>query len=151
MVCASRDTRNLLTAPELTRFNASQPLVRFAGMLSKGEDVLVQVSGGSELALKPGLNIIGGMQPRGPKDVIDGAMPGISIDADIGIPLVDGEGVFIADMELLVCMVISLVEPMAADLISICEVTDLSMFMSLSICFAMGIVITDEEVWSISP
>lgn len=32
------------------------------------------------------------MQPRGPKDVIEGAMPGIFIDADIGVPLGEGEG-----------------------------------------------------------
>ena len=33
--------------------------------------MFVQVSGGKELMLKPGLNIIGGLQPRGPKDMPD--------------------------------------------------------------------------------
>lgn len=33
--------------------------------------MFVQVSGGKELMLKPGLNIIGGLQPRGPKDMLD--------------------------------------------------------------------------------
>lgn len=109
-------------------------------MLSKGEDVLVQVSGGSELALKPGLNIIGGIQPRGPNDFMDDDMPGMFIVADVGIPLVDGEGgVCIADMGLLVCM--------AIDPVDVC-VVDLSMLISPSIRFAMGIF---EEVWSISP
>ena len=48
-------------------------------MTSNGELVLVQVSGGNEDMLKPGLNIIGGMQPRGPRAPIFG-IPG---DSDI--------------------------------------------------------------------
>lgn len=89
------------------------------------------------------------MQPRGPNDFMDDDMPGMFIVVDIGIPLVDGEeGVCIADMELLVCMAIFIVVPMAIDPVDVCEVVDLSMLISPSIRFAMGIV---EEVWSISP
>lgn len=47
-------------------------------MTNKGELVLVQVSGGSDDILNPGLNTIGGMQPRGPK----GSIPGISGNPD---------------------------------------------------------------------
>jgi len=36
--------------------------------------VLVHVSGGRELALKPDLNIIGIVHPRGPREVISGDM-----------------------------------------------------------------------------
>ena len=65
MECASSDTPSLLTAPELTRLRANHPCVVFAGIIKSGDVVLVQDSGGRELALKPGLNIIGGVQPRG--------------------------------------------------------------------------------------
>lgn len=54
-------------------------------MVSKDDEVLVQVSGGSELALYPCLNIIGGIQPRGLNEVMDGDMSDIVIVADIGI------------------------------------------------------------------
>lgn len=37
--------------------------------VKKSDVVFVQVSSGSELALKPGLNIMGGLQPRGPKAI----------------------------------------------------------------------------------
>jgi hypothetical protein len=43
-------------------------------MTSKGEVVFVQVSGGSDDTLNPGLNIMGGVQPRGLSEFI----PGIS-------------------------------------------------------------------------
>ena len=49
-------------------------------MTNKGEVVLVHFSGGSEDMLKPGLNIMGGMQPRGPRESIPG-MSGILVDA----------------------------------------------------------------------
>lgn len=56
-----------MVEPAFTRLRASQPEVKFAGIVSKGAMVLVQVSGGRSLALKPGLNIVGGVQPRGPR------------------------------------------------------------------------------------
>lgn len=50
-------------------------------MVNNGEVVFLQVSGGSEDILKPGLNIIGGMQPRGLREFI----PGISgISDEVG-------------------------------------------------------------------
>lgn len=49
-------------------------------MTRKGEVVLVQFSGGSDDMLKPGLNIMGGMQPRGLRESIPG-MSGMPVDA----------------------------------------------------------------------
>lgn len=65
MECPSKETLKELTAPELTRLRASQPFDWSAGMSNNGELVLVQVSGGNDDMLKPGLNSIGGKQPRG--------------------------------------------------------------------------------------
>lgn len=58
---------SLVTAPELTKCRAVQPRDASAVKVNSSEEVLVHVSGGIELASKPGLNIIGGLQPRGPK------------------------------------------------------------------------------------
>lgn len=58
-----------MVEPAFTRLRASQPEEKFAGIVSKGAMVSVQVSGGRSLALKPGLNIVGGIQPRGPRDM----------------------------------------------------------------------------------
>jgi len=53
-------------------------------MVNNDEVVLVQVSGGREEMLKPGLNIIGGIQPRGPRESIPG-IPGIpGIPEEVG-------------------------------------------------------------------
>lgn len=41
-----------------------------AGIVSTADVVFVHVSGGRELLLKPGLNIMGGVQPRGDNEVI---------------------------------------------------------------------------------
>lgn len=46
-------------------------------IVNKGDVEFVHVSGGRELLLKPGLNIIGGLQPRGVNEVIAGDMLGI--------------------------------------------------------------------------
>lgn len=70
-----RETRRVLTAPELTRLSAIQPRIRFAGIVSNAEEVLTQVSGGIELALKPGRNIIDDEQPRGLYESVKGGMP----------------------------------------------------------------------------
>lgn len=40
------------------------------GIVNKADVVFVHVSGGRELLLKPGLNIMGGVQPRGDNEVI---------------------------------------------------------------------------------
>jgi hypothetical protein len=69
IVWESNETVNLVVEPALTRLRASQPEEKFAGIVSKGAMVSVQVSGGRSLALKPGLNIVGGVQPRGPRDM----------------------------------------------------------------------------------
>lgn len=53
--------------------------------------MFVQVSGGKELMLKPGLNIIGGLQPRGPKDMLD--MPDMDIVLAIEVGPAGGCGV----------------------------------------------------------
>lgn len=53
--------------------------------------MFVQVSGGKELILKPGLNIIGGLQPRGPKDMSD--MPDMDIVLAIEVGPAGGCGV----------------------------------------------------------
>lgn len=74
MGCPPMENRNALTAPELTRLRASQPWVLLAEIVSRGDVVLVQVSGGRELALKPGLNIMGFEQPRGLREAIPGDM-----------------------------------------------------------------------------
>jgi hypothetical protein len=65
MECPSSDTPNWVTAPELTRLSANHPCVLFAGIVNKEDVVFAHVGGGSELILKPGLNIIGGVQPFG--------------------------------------------------------------------------------------
>lgn len=65
----------MLTDPAFTRFRASQPCVELAEMVNNSEVVFVQVSGGRELLLKPGLNIDGGVQPRGLSDVLGSDMP----------------------------------------------------------------------------
>lgn len=46
--------------------------------------MFVQVSGGKELMLKPGLNIIGGLQPRGPKDMPDMLDMDIVLAVEVG-------------------------------------------------------------------
>jgi hypothetical protein len=51
-------------------------------MVKSSEVVLVHDSGGRELLLKPGLNIIGGVQPRGVSEVIADGMLGILIALD---------------------------------------------------------------------
>jgi len=51
MECPSSETLSLLTEPALTRFRASQPRVAFAVTVNKGVVVLLQASGGRELAL----------------------------------------------------------------------------------------------------
>lgn len=96
MECASSDTANLLTAPELTRLTASHPCVQFAGIVNKEDVVFAHVAGGSELTLKPGLNIIGGVQPRAFSEPIPCAPdiePMLEIDAilDSGAILDMGE------------------------------------------------------------
>lgn len=48
-------------------------------MTNIADVVFVQVSGGRELPLKPCLNIDGGMQPRGVREVIAGGMPMLGI------------------------------------------------------------------------
>lgn len=65
-----------MVEPAFTRWRASQPKEELAGILSRGAIVSAQVSGRRSLALYPGLNIVGGIQPRGPRDV---PMPDISI------------------------------------------------------------------------
>ena len=57
------------TDPAFTRFKANHPSVSFAWMVYSGAVVFEQLSGGSEDILYPGLNIMGGAQPRGLKDV----------------------------------------------------------------------------------
>lgn len=69
MECASRETPNLLMEPAFTRLRASHPFSGFAGMTSCADVVFIQVSGEREVLSKPGLNIIGGAQPRGPSEV----------------------------------------------------------------------------------
>lgn len=95
MEWASRDTLSLLTDPAFTRFRASQPCVELAEMVNNAEVVLVQVSGGRELLLKPGLNIDGGVQPRGLSEVLGSDMPDMPDMTDIldmpDIGTIDGE------------------------------------------------------------
>jgi hypothetical protein len=75
MECASSETLNLLTEPALTRLRASHPCVVLPQIVNRADVVFVHVSIGRELLLKPGLNIIGGVQPRGVNEVIAGDMP----------------------------------------------------------------------------
>ena len=91
MECASSDTPSLLTAPELTRLRANHPCVVFAGIIRSGDVVLAQVSCGRELTLKPGLNIIGGVQPCGLGVLI---APITDIEA-----MLDDDGVLSMDIE----------------------------------------------------
>jgi len=58
-----------------------------AGIVNNSDVVLVHDSGGRELILNPGLNIIGGMQPRGDNESIPGDIPDI-VDI-LGISIVD--------------------------------------------------------------
>lgn len=83
--------------------------------------MFVQVSGGKELILKPGLNIIGGLQPRGPKDMPDmdivlaievgpaGGCGFVPEDMAIGLDVVGPFGAIMSISELsviaLLCMV----------------------------------------------
>lgn len=75
-MCESNDTINLVVEPAFTRLRASHPKEELAGILSRGAIVSAQVSGRRSLALYPVLNIVGGVQPREPKDM---PMPDISI------------------------------------------------------------------------
>lgn len=56
-----------------------------AGIVSKADVVFVHVSGGRELLLKPGLNIMGGVQPRGDNEVIADDMFDMLDMLDMGI------------------------------------------------------------------
>lgn len=60
----------------------------FPGIVNKADVVFVHVSGGRELLLKPGLNIIGGVHPRGDNEVIAG-----DILVMLDISIVDEESV----------------------------------------------------------
>ena len=75
----------MLTEPALTRLRASHPCVLLAGIVNNSDVVFVQNSGGRELILNPGLNIIGGMQPRGVNEFIPGGIPDIVDVLDISI------------------------------------------------------------------
>lgn len=75
----------MLNMSELTRLSANQPCVWFAEMVSSGNNVIVQVSGGKSLALYPCLNIMGGLHPRDVSESID--MSGIAdVDRFMSIP-----------------------------------------------------------------
>ena len=91
MEYASSDTANLLTAPKLTRFSANHPCVHFAGIINKEDVVFTHVAAGSELALKPGLNIIGGVQPRALSEPIPCVL---EIDAMLDIGAIHEVGEF---------------------------------------------------------
>jgi hypothetical protein len=65
----SNDTVSLVVEPAFTKLRASQPEVEFAGIESKGAVVSVHVSLARSLESKPGLNIVGGIQPRAPRDI----------------------------------------------------------------------------------
>jgi len=54
-----------------------------AGIVKSADVVFVQVPRGRELLLKPGLNIIGGVQPRGLSEVIDCDVPDMPNIPDI--------------------------------------------------------------------
>lgn len=96
MVCASSDTANLLTAPELTRLRASHPWVEFAGIVSWEDVVLAHITGGSELTLYPGLNIIGGVQPFAFSELMSGVF---DIDPVLGIdPMPEDIGAILEDI-----------------------------------------------------
>lgn len=66
-------------------------------MVSKGEVVLVQVSAGSADISNPGLNIIGGIQPRGLRLPIPG-MSGIVDDAAGWFTDVEGAAGFVSEL-----------------------------------------------------
>jgi len=96
MECASSDTASLLTAPELTRLSASHPWVLFAGIVKREDVVFAHVAGEGGLILKPGLDIIGGVQPRAFREpipcVLDiDSMFDIDAMLDIGVMLDIGE------------------------------------------------------------
>lgn len=113
-------------------------------MLSNGDEVLVHVSGGRELALKPGLNIIGGVQPRGLNEVMDDDMPDITLISPI--PLLDSIA-DIEDMEVVAGIDISIVISMALGSIDIGgEVAEWFILMSELI----DIAVIDEDIWFIS-
>lgn len=63
------------------------------GIVSKADVVFVHVSGGRELLLKPGLNIMGGVQPRGDNEVIADDM----LDMLLGMGIVDEATVIPSD------------------------------------------------------
>ena len=79
----------MLVEPALTRFKASHPDDALALIWRSGVAVLVQVSRGRELALKPGLNMDGGMQPRGPRGPFMLDMSVLVLMLMFGIVMVD--------------------------------------------------------------
>jgi hypothetical protein len=84
----SNDTVSLVVEPAFTKLRASQPEVEFAGIESKGAAVSVHISRARSLESKPGLNIVGGVQPRGPRDtsVLDMSMLDVSM---LDMPMLD--------------------------------------------------------------
>lgn len=95
MECASSDTPSLLTEPALTRLRESHPWVLLPGIFNKADVVFLHVSGGRELLLKPGLNIMGGVQPRGDNDVIADDM----LDMLLSMGIVDEATVIPSDSD----------------------------------------------------
>lgn len=120
MECASSDTASLLTAPELTRLSASHPWVLFAGIVKREDVVFAHVAGEGGLILKPGLDIIGGVQPRAFREpipcVLDidsmfdiDAMLDIGVMLDIGAMLDIGVMLDIGEVEV-ICIESSVID-----------------------------------------
>jgi hypothetical protein len=65
------------------------------GIFNKADVVFLYVSGGRELLLKPGLNIMGGVQPRGDNDVIANDM----LDMLLSMGIVDEATVIPSDSD----------------------------------------------------
>ena len=63
--------------------------------MKSSDVVFVQVSGGSELAFRPGLNIIGGLQPRGPKAICGISDMVLMVKSSVPAGVVDDPAVII--------------------------------------------------------
>ena len=92
-------------------------------MVSRSDDVFVQVDGGRELMSYPGLNIIGGVQPRGSSAVMPPNMLDTLDPVDMG-GMVDPEDIDDEEAMFTICVfvVAAMLEPVIGCLFAIPDV-----------------------------